>query len=140
VLLLAIAVSGFGAACYPAPPLREPVAVPIEVAAETEDAPRHLRFIQSIGERGWRDVFFKQPSAVTLDSRARILVADTGNNRVQNFAREGTFLKYLGTKGLEPGQFRAPSSLAIDSRGRIKEGSQSDEPPSRERSIFMACC
>ena len=60
------------------------------------------------------------PSAwATGDACARILVADSGNNRIQAFDALGGFLSAYGSTGDGPGQFRSPQGLAVDDRGRV---------------------
>jgi DNA-binding beta-propeller fold protein YncE len=48
-----------------------------------------------------------------------IYVVDTGNERVQVFALDGTFLRSWGGNGSEPGQLVEPVGIAVDSQGRI---------------------
>lgn len=49
----------------------------------------------------------------------RILVADSGNNRVQAFNSQGDFLSEFGTYGNGDGQFDEPQGLAVDPNGRV---------------------
>ncbi len=49
----------------------------------------------------------------------RILVADSGNNRIQAFDRQGNFIAAYGNTGSEPGQFHAPQGLAVDDSGNV---------------------
>jgi DNA-binding beta-propeller fold protein YncE len=46
-------------------------------------------------------------------------VADTFNNRVQEFTSNGTFLISIGTMGSGIGQLVYPNGLAVDSSGSI---------------------
>jgi hypothetical protein len=50
---------------------------------------------------------------------ARILVADSGNNRVQAFDSQGNFLSEFGSYGSGDGEFDNPQGLAVDSSGRV---------------------
>jgi hypothetical protein len=52
-------------------------------------------------------------------SCGRILVADSGNNRVQAFNSQGDFLSEFGTYGSGAGQFNDPQGLAVDPDGRV---------------------
>jgi len=44
----------------------------------------------------------------------RLYVADTGNDRIQVFDKDGVFVKAFGKKGSGPGQFEGPRSIAVD--------------------------
>jgi DNA-binding beta-propeller fold protein YncE len=48
-----------------------------------------------------------------------IYVVDTGNERVQVFALDGTFLRAWGGNGSAPSQLLEPVGIAIDGQGRI---------------------
>ncbi|PWB49806.1 MAG: hypothetical protein C3F13_18380 [Anaerolineales bacterium] len=52
-------------------------------------------------------------------SCGRILVADSGNNRLQAFNSQGDFLSEFGTYGNGAGQFNDPQGLAVDQSGRV---------------------
>ena len=49
----------------------------------------------------------------------RILVADSGNHRVQAFDSLGNFLSEFGEFGSGEGQFNNPQGVAVDSSGRV---------------------
>lgn len=49
----------------------------------------------------------------------RILVADSGNNRVQAFDDLGHFIAAYGSAGSGPGQFNNPQGLTVDRTGRV---------------------
>jgi len=49
----------------------------------------------------------------------RILVADSGNHRVQAFDSLGQFLSEFGTYGSGDSQFDSPQGLAVDPSGRV---------------------
>jgi hypothetical protein len=59
------------------------------------------------------------PRLGNSDACGRILVADSGNNRVQAFDSMGGFLSAYGTAGSGPGQFNSPQGLAVDCSGRV---------------------
>ena len=46
-------------------------------------------------------------------------MADSGNNRVQEFSPNGTYITSWGTEGSENGQFRVPSGLDTDASGNV---------------------
>ena len=49
----------------------------------------------------------------------RILVADSGNNRIQAFDDAGNFVAAFGSAGSGSGQFNSPQGLAVDRSGRV---------------------
>jgi DNA-binding beta-propeller fold protein YncE len=49
----------------------------------------------------------------------RILVADSGNHRIQAFDELGNFVSAYGGPGSGPGQFQHPQGLAVDGEGRV---------------------
>jgi hypothetical protein len=49
----------------------------------------------------------------------RILVADSGNNRIQAFDAQGNFIAAYGSFGSGPGQFNNPQGLAVDEAGNV---------------------
>ena len=53
------------------------------------------------------------------DTCSRILVADSGNNRIQVFDRSGNVVTTYGVSGIGPGQFDNPQGLAVDDRGDL---------------------
>ncbi|MBM4029879.1 MAG: hypothetical protein FJ280_31440, partial [Planctomycetes bacterium] len=59
------------------------------------------------------------PRLGNSDTCGRILVADSGNNRVQAFDSLGHFLSAYGAPGSGPGQFDNPQGLAVHSSGRV---------------------
>jgi predicted membrane-bound mannosyltransferase/sugar lactone lactonase YvrE len=72
-----------------------------------------------IGKLGISRGEFNSPSDVAVDSRGNIWVADTNNNRIQEFDAEGNFVAALGGGGNAPGRFNQPWSLAVDSDGTL---------------------
>lgn len=71
------------------------------------------------GGRGAGKGRFDSPTGIAVDSNGNILVADTGNGRIEKFSPTGTFLRTMGTKGTGPGQLRDPNGIAIDRTGNI---------------------
>jgi uncharacterized repeat protein (TIGR01451 family) len=49
----------------------------------------------------------------------RILVADSGNNRIQAFDGQGNFISAYGSSGSGPGQFNNPQGVAVDNNGDV---------------------
>lgn len=75
-------------------------------------------FLKSFGERGKREGQFRDPSAIAVDDRCRIFVADSGNNRVQVFDSEGNYLYEFGEKPPRrgepgPGQLARPIAMTV---------------------------
>src|SRR5262249_33728671 len=62
---------------------------------------------------------FYGPRDIAITPSGEVLVADTGNKRIQVFDQRGTYLRSFGTEGAGPGQFREPVGLAVDKQGRI---------------------
>ncbi len=56
---------------------------------------------------------------IATDSQYRIIVADTGNHRIQIFDKNGTFIKTFGCSGAAPGKFVQPTAVAVDYNDRI---------------------
>ena len=53
-----------------------------------------------------------------LPSR-NVFVADTGNNRIQEFTNIGTFIKKWGKEGSSNGKFLGPWGIEVDSSGNV---------------------
>jgi DNA-binding beta-propeller fold protein YncE len=64
------------------------------------------------GGRGAGKGEFDSPTAMAVDPNGNILVADTGNGRIEKFSPNGTFLTSIG-------QFETPNGIAIDHTGNI---------------------
>ena len=59
------------------------------------------------------------PNGLTVDRSNDIIVADSGNNRVQGLSSDGVFLWELGALGVEDGQFNTPIHVATDNLGHF---------------------
>jgi DNA-binding beta-propeller fold protein YncE len=55
---------------------------------------------------------FDSPTAIAVDPNGNVLIADTGNGRIEKFSPSGTFLSSIG-------QFEAPNGIAVDREGNI---------------------
>src|SRR5438128_2103651 len=71
------------------------------------------------GGRGAGKGEFDSPTGIAVDAIGNILVADTGNGRIEKFSPTGTFLSIIGTKGSGQGQLEQPNGIAIDRVGNI---------------------
>ena len=64
------------------------------------------------GGRGTREGEFDSPAGIAVDSNGNVLVADTGNGRLEKFSASGDFVTSIG-------KFEAPNGIAIDRAGNI---------------------
>ena len=71
------------------------------------------------GTEGSENGQFKEPSGISIDSTGNIWIADTYNNRVQEFTSKGEFIRKFGSEGTGNGQFSKPRELATDSEGNV---------------------
>ena len=62
---------------------------------------------------------FDAPRGLAVGPDGSISVADTGNDRVQQFGPDGTYIGELGSSGEGPGQFNEPNGVAVDADGRL---------------------
>src|SRR5205809_4696198 len=62
---------------------------------------------------------FDSPTGIAVDGSGNVLVADTGNGRIEQFSPTGAFLSIIGTKGSGQGQLGQPNGIAIDRVGNI---------------------
>lgn len=74
---------------------------------------------QSIGTAGSGNGQFAKPRGVAIDILGRIIVADTGNNRVQVFNAAGDYQFQFGSFGATTGLFNQPADVAVDENGLI---------------------
>jgi tripartite motif-containing protein 71 len=57
---------------------------------------------------------FDRPAGIWLDSKSNVVyVADTNNNRIQQFDINGKFIAKGGQFGEENGQFNNPASVGV---------------------------
>jgi DNA-binding beta-propeller fold protein YncE len=59
------------------------------------------------------------PREIVFDAAGNLLVSDTGNERVLEFAPDGTPLGSFGSAGSGPGQFQEPVGIAVAPDGTI---------------------
>jgi len=61
------------------------------------------------------------PRGITANADGRVLVADTGNDRIVELKDSGTllFVRSYGKKGSEAGNFKSPSDVQMDSQGNF---------------------
>ena len=73
----------------------------------------------TIGGYGAAQGLFIKPAGLAVDQDGNLYVADSGNNRVQKFDRDGRFLAQVGGPGAGNGQFNEPWGLALDAQGDL---------------------
>ncbi len=84
------------------------------IAAAPPSAPRsHFGVLRA------RLVGLSEPAAVTFDRMGRVLVADTGHDRIVVFERDGTLRATWGRRGSGAGQFLRPAGIAVAPDGRV---------------------
>ncbi len=66
------------------------------------------------GSSGSGDGEFLFPWGVAVDSSGNVYVADTSNNRIQEFTSTGLFVTKWGSSGSSDGQFNSPEGVAVD--------------------------
>jgi DNA-binding beta-propeller fold protein YncE len=81
----------------------------------TPDTPPY----QFKGGKGSGNGQFDSPTGIAVESNGNILVADTGNGRIERLSPTGAFLSTMGTKGSGRGQLGNPNGIAVDRGGNI---------------------
>jgi len=71
------------------------------------------------GGKGTGKGEFDSPSGIAVDSKGNVLVADTGNGRIEKFSPTSTFISTIGMKGAGNGQLGAPNGIAVDRNGNV---------------------
>ena len=71
------------------------------------------------GSNGNATAQFRSPVGVVVDPSGHVFVADTGNDRIQKFDKNGTFVSTWGGFGTGNGQFKEPNGLAVDGGGHV---------------------
>jgi RHS repeat-associated protein len=71
------------------------------------------------GKEGTAEGQLKKPAGIAVDREGHVWVADTGNNRIEEFSASGTFMKAYGKEGTGNLQFKEPKGIAIDEQGYI---------------------
>jgi DNA-binding beta-propeller fold protein YncE len=71
------------------------------------------------GGRGSGKGEFDSPLGMCIDGNGNILVADTGNGRIEKFSPTGSFLSVIASKGSGHEQLGEPNGIAVDRSGNI---------------------
>jgi len=82
--------------------------------AETASRPSRLVVDLAFGQFGVGPGEFSGPTGVAVDPKGRILVADTGNHRVERFDSTGAYVGEFGGFGHDAGRFDRPTALWIE--------------------------
>ncbi|MDA8234734.1 MAG: 6-bladed beta-propeller [Clostridia bacterium] len=76
--------------------------------------------LMTFGQRGEGRGQMIKPHGVAVDDEGSYYVADSNNNRVLKFNKDGKFVKYLAeTADGKPGEILTPRGVAVDSRNNI---------------------
>jgi len=71
---------------------------------------------------------FDNPRHVEVDKQLKyVYVADSKNNRVQQFDVNGNFVKVIGGSGTQKGQFNLPTTIESDSKGNFYVNERGNE-------------
>ena len=76
-------------------------------------------FLAKFGSQGSGEGQFSDPEAVAVDQNGNVFVADSGNNRIEQFSRSGILLLQWGSQGSAEGQFSDPEAVAVDQNGDV---------------------
>lgn len=76
-------------------------------------------YITEFGAAGEGDGEFVWPSAVAIDSKSDVYVADEWLNRISKFTKDGEFISKWGTAGSGDGELKGPSGLVFDSSDNL---------------------
>ncbi|MCD6386122.1 SMP-30/gluconolactonase/LRE family protein [Candidatus Sumerlaeota bacterium] len=76
-------------------------------------------FVKEWGGAGTEQGKFQRPMALAIDRRARLLVCDSCNHRVQVFDLDGNFITSFGSVGKAPGELKYPYDISVDAEGNI---------------------
>jgi tripartite motif-containing protein 71 len=77
-------------------------------------------YISSFGSEGSEPGQFRHPRGLTTDTEGFILVADSGNNRVQIFrGNDYSYVTSFGGQGTESGKFRGIEGITCGSNGDV---------------------
>lgn len=78
-----------------------------------------LAAVQSIGTFGEAPGQFNAPKALAFAPDGKLVVADSGNHRIQVFDANGQVVTTFGRLGALPGEFNEPWGVAVDREGNI---------------------
>lgn len=73
-------------------------------------------FLTKWGSPGSEDGQFDLPLGIAVDGSGNVYVADSSNDRIQQFTSSGTFVTKWGVLGSGDGHFNFPRGVAVDGR------------------------
>jgi hypothetical protein len=76
-------------------------------------------FESEFGKPGSGEGQLSEPFDLAVDSKGNIWVADTANNRVEEFSEKGAYISQFGREGGGNGEFKSPKGIAIDSENNL---------------------
>ena len=74
----------------------------------------HMKMYNKFGTLGAGKVQFNSPHGFCLGRNEEIVVADTNNNRIQCFDKEGNLVFFFGSPGRDDGQLWYPRKVAVN--------------------------
>ncbi len=80
---------------------------------------RTTKGVSAFGEPGTGPGQLGHPEGIAKDPEGDLWVADTGNNRIQEFSEKGASLFQFGTAGAGEREFSGPSGVAVDGNGDV---------------------
>jgi tripartite motif-containing protein 71 len=76
-------------------------------------------YSSSFGTSGTGNGQFTRPGGMAIDAQGDLWVADSNDNRVEEFSAQGAYLRQFGTKGSGNGQLSRPTAVAIAANGDL---------------------
>jgi len=80
-----------------------------------EDVQHFQMWLTIDSGHGW----FSVATAVAVDPKGSVFVADFYNHRIQKFTPEREFLVAFGSQGTGTGQIERPTDMAVDDEGNV---------------------
>jgi YD repeat-containing protein len=88
-------------------------------ASEVEEPLASHIYSQEFGNTGTGAGQLSGPQGLATDPEGNVWVADSFNNRIQEFTAEGEFVRKFGAMGSGNGQLNRPGGIAIDPEGNV---------------------
>ena len=81
--------------------------------------PATSALIRTIGTSGAGDGQLSEPSGIAFSTNGTLYIADSGNNRIEEFSSAGAYIGQFGSYGSGNGQFDYPIDVAVDDSGDV---------------------
>ncbi|MHB8242103.1 MAG: DUF6531 domain-containing protein [Solirubrobacteraceae bacterium] len=88
-------------------------------AAVGKDANVPPAYLTQFGAKGSENGQLNEPRGIAPAKNGNLLVADTVNNRVEEFTQAGKYEAKFGSAGTGAGQMKLPYALAVDAAGNV---------------------